>query len=142
MECLGCRIVKQLEPEVNIIYEDNHIVCVLDIAPFNDGHLLILPKAHYMEVEEIDEATLNAIINASTRMSKLLKKVFKPDGITFCQNGGVFNDLKHFHMHVIPRYVGDGFSWSEPKDEYKTDRTLKDVKAILVKELEGNSGGQ
>lgn len=133
-----CRIAKKIEPEVNIIYENKYVVCVLDIAPFNDGHILILPKKHYLDVEEIDELTLSAIMKASAKMSVLLKKAFKPEGITFCQNGGTFNDLKHYHLHVIPRFIGDGFSWSAPKEEFKTERTLKDVKTILIKELEGN----
>lgn len=142
MECLGCRIVNQIEPEVNVIYENEYVVCVLDIAPFNDGHILILPREHYLDVEEIDQLTLSAIMNASAKMSVLLKKTFEPKGITFCQNGGAFNDLKHYHMHVIPRFIGDGFSWSEPKKEFKTERTLKEMKTILIKELEGNSRRQ
>jgi len=135
MECLGCRIANALEPEVNIVYENQFLVCVLDIAPFNDGHLLIMPKQHYLDVEEIDETTLYEIMKASTKMSKLLKKIFKPDGITICQNGGIFNDLTHYHMHLIPRYIGDGFSWSEPKDEFKTEKTLKDIKSMLVEAI-------
>ncbi|WP_407669646.1 HIT family protein [Paenibacillus kobensis] len=47
-------------------------------------------------------------------MSTVLKRVFQPDGITICQNGGKFNDLNHYHMHLIPRYEGDGFGWSDP----------------------------
>ncbi|WP_422657514.1 HIT family protein [Paenibacillus sp. EC2-1] len=134
MECLGCRIVNQLVP-VNMVYENSHVVCVLDIAPFNDGHILILPKKHYVDVDEIDVETMAAIMNASSRLSKLLKKVFRPDGITICQNGGLFNDLTHYHMHVIPRYIGDGFSWSEPKEEFKTGRNLTEVKSLLVEQL-------
>ncbi|MEF2247199.1 HIT family protein [Paenibacillus sp. IITD108] len=138
MECLGCRIVNALEPEVNIVYESQYLVCVLDIAPFNDGHMLIMPKEHYLDVEEIDETTLFEIMKVSTKMSKLLKKVFKPDGITICQNGGIFNDLTHYHMHLIPRYIGDGFSWSEPKDEFKTDKTLGEIKSILTEAIQEN----
>ena len=135
MECLGCRIANALEPEVNIVYENQFLVCILDIAPFNDGHLLIMPKQHYLDVEEIDETTLFEIMKVSAKMSKLLKKVFKPDGITICQNGGIFNDLAHYHMHLIPRYMGDGFSWSEPKDEFKTEKTLKEIKSILTEAI-------
>jgi histidine triad (HIT) family protein len=131
IECLGCRLVKQMEP-VNVVYEDHHVVCILDITPFNDGHLLIMPRQHYLDIDEIDEDTRNAIMNASVKMSKLLKKVFNPDGLTICQNGGIFNDLSHYHMHVIPRFSGDGFSWSEPKNELKTTRTLSEVKSILT----------
>lgn len=138
MECLGCRIVNALVPEVNIVYESQYLVCVLDIAPFNDGHMLIMPKEHYLDVEEIDETTLFEIMKVSTKMSKLLKKVFKPDGITICQNGGIFNDLTHYHMHLIPKYIGDGFSWSEPKDEFKTDKTLEEIKSILIEAIKEN----
>lgn len=138
MECLGCRIVNALVPEVNIVYESQYLVCVLDIAPFNDGHMLIMPKEHYLDVEEIDETTLFEIMKATTKMSKLLKKVFKPDGLTICQNGGVFNDLTHYHMHLMPRYIGDGFSWSEPKDEFKTDKTLGEIKSILTEAIQEN----
>lgn len=52
MDCLGCRIVKKLELNVHTIYENEHVVCVLDIDPFNEGHTLILPKIH--EFEGID----------------------------------------------------------------------------------------
>lgn len=138
MECLGCRIVNALVSEVNIVYESQYLVCVLDIAPFNDGHMLIMPKEHYLDVEEIDETTLFEIMKVSTKMSKLLKKVFKPDGITICQNGGIFNDLTHYHMHLMPRYIGDGFSWSEPKDEFKTDKTLGEIKSILTEAIQEN----
>ncbi|RXZ79711.1 HIT family protein [Paenibacillaceae bacterium] len=137
MNCLGCRIANQLEAGVHVIYENELIVCVLDIAPFNEGHLLILPKQHYLDVEEIDEATQGAIMRASTAMSRLLKQTVKPDGITICQNGGIFNDLGHYHMHLIPRYTGDGFSWSEPKDEFRTSRTLREVQSMLLAGFQG-----
>lgn len=136
MECLGCRIANRLEPEVQIVYEDQYVACVLDIAPFNDGHLLIMPKEHYLDVEEMDEATSTHIMRVSVTMSQLLKRAFRPDGITICQNGGVFNDLGHYHMHVIPRYEGDGFAWSEPKEDFLSGRPLSEVKEKLVRALE------
>jgi diadenosine tetraphosphate (Ap4A) HIT family hydrolase len=136
MECLGCRIANRLEPGVQIVYEDQYVACVLDIAPFNDGHLLIMPKEHYLDVEEMDEATSTHIMRVSVTMSLLLKRAFRPDGITICQNGGVFNDLGHYHMHVIPRYEGDGFAWSEPKEGFLSGRPLNEVKEKLVRALE------
>lgn len=47
MECLGCRIANHSEPNVNVIFENHFITCVLDIAPFNEGHIIILPKKHF-----------------------------------------------------------------------------------------------
>lgn len=45
MDCLGCRIANGIEANVNVVYENEFVTCVLDIAPFNEGHLLILPKS-------------------------------------------------------------------------------------------------
>lgn len=59
MECLGYRIANKIE-DVNVVYEDELIICVLDIQPFNDGHLFILPKNHFLDVDEITPETLSS----------------------------------------------------------------------------------
>lgn len=132
-ECLGCRLSNQLET-VNIVYENEYVCCILDIEPFNEGHTLILPKKHYLDTEELDGETANAIMIASMTISKAIKKLFHPDGITICQNGGKFNDLTHYHMHVIPRFEGEPFYYEEEKDNIKekakfieTKNRLKDM---------------
>jgi len=117
-ECLGCRLSNQLET-VNIVYENEYVCCILDIEPFNEGHTLILPKKHFLDSEELDVETANAFMLASMTISKALKKLFHPDGITICQNGGKFNDLTHYHMHVIPRFEGEPFYYAEQKDNIK-----------------------
>lgn len=135
MDCLGCRITNRVEPDLNIIYEDDHVVCVLDIDPFNEGHTLVLPKVHYHELEEIDQRTLAVITDVTVKISKVLKKLFNPDGITICQNGGVFNDLTHYHVHIIPRYMGDGFSWTEPIVEHNANTRFEATKLKIMNEL-------
>ncbi|MDQ0112692.1 HIT family protein [Paenibacillus harenae] len=137
MECLGCRIANGTEPDVNVVYENEFVACVLDIAPFNEGHALILPKRHYLDAEDLDTDTAYAVMDASRRISVALKNAFRPDGITICQNGGAFNDLAHYHMHLIPRYIGDGFSWSEPLRAHGAEKRLAQTKAKLVHALNG-----
>jgi histidine triad (HIT) family protein len=135
MKCLGCRIANQLEPNVKVIFENHLITCVLDIAPFNEGHILILPKKHFHDLEELDTETLNAIMNGSVIISKNLRRIYEPDGITICQNGGVFNDLTHFHMHIIPRYKNDGFTWSDPIIDHKAETRLEETRIRIIKEF-------
>ncbi|PWV90953.1 diadenosine tetraphosphate (Ap4A) HIT family hydrolase [Paenibacillus cellulosilyticus] len=135
MECLGCRIANGMEPDLNILYDNEFITCVLDIAPFNEGHTLILPKKHYLDVEEMDDETAYAVMDASKKLSIVLKRLFKPDGITICQNGGRFNDLSHYHMHLIPRYEGDGYHWSEPLHPHGAELRLNQTKEKIVKAL-------
>lgn len=120
---------------MHIVYENEWVTCVLDIAPFNEGHTLILPKRHALDVEELDDDTAHAIMAASQRLSVALKRAFSPDGITVCQNGGVFNDLTHYHMHLIPRFRGDGFAWSEPLHPHGAEERLGLAKLKLTRAL-------
>lgn len=126
-ECLGCKLANKMEP-VNVVYENEYICCFLDIEPFNEGHTLILPKKHYLDVEDLDIETANAIMDASMKISIAIKKLFDPDGITICQNGGKFNDLNHYHMHVIPRFEGEAFYYEEQKDNEKVKNKFLETK--------------
>jgi len=109
MKCLGCNLANKIFT-VNVVYENDFVCCILDHDPFNEGHLMILPKEHFEDVDELDTDTANAIIHAARLLSKVIKVLFKPDGITICQNGGIFSELSHFHMHVVPRYKHQSFA--------------------------------
>jgi histidine triad (HIT) family protein len=110
-DCIFCKIGKKEEP-AHIIYEDQWVCCFLDIDPINEGHVLIIPKEHFHDVDELDQETLHRIINLSTRVTKGIKKAFNPDGYTIMQNGGLFTDFGHYHMHIFPRYRDDEFGWT------------------------------
>src|SRR4051794_25462859 len=109
MECFGCCLANKLAA-VNIIYENDFVCCILDHDPFNEGHVIILSKNHFEDVDDLDSDTAIQIIQASRLISKALKILYKPDGITICQNGGIFSELSHFHMHVVPRYKHQSFA--------------------------------
>lgn len=112
MSCLGCDLANAKLP-VHTVYEDELVRCFLDIDPFNEGHTLILPKRHVKELTELTHEETLAVMDAAKLISEKLNTCLKADGITINQNGGKFSDLTHFHMHVIPRYENDGFTWSE-----------------------------
>ena len=82
--------------------------------PISEGHTLIVPREHYLDTEELNNETRLEIMNAVALLSTVIKKLYKPDGISVMQNGGYFNDVNHYHMHVFPRYKSDGFNWVEP----------------------------
>lgn len=133
-DCLGCKLANSLV-ESQIVYEDDRLTCLLDIAPLNEGHVLILPKQHYHDVDELDDITAAAIMKTSQQIAKGLKAIFEPDGITIIQNNGLFNDLTHYHMHVFPRYQSDGFAWVEPLDLTNAKGRLADTREKLVSVL-------
>jgi histidine triad (HIT) family protein len=116
MECLGCNLANKNLP-VYVVFEDDFVCCFLDHEPYNEGHMLILPKKHIYDHDELDDDTAKSIMNASILLSKAIKILFNPDGITICQNGGIFNELTHYHMHVVPRYKNQSFADFYLEDE-------------------------
>ncbi|OXM87323.1 HIT family protein [Paenibacillus rigui] len=132
--CLGCRLALGIDP-AHIVLENDWVTCLLDIDPLSEGHTLILPKNHAVELDELEPSTARAVMDASMLLSRALKALYRPDGITVIQNGGRFNDLRHYHMHVFPRYVGDGFMWTEPKTSGLAKKRLDLTKEQLVRSL-------
>lgn len=111
--CIFCEIIAKKEKSY-MIFENDFVCCFLDKYPINKGHVLVVPKKHYQEFSEVDSKSLTEVILASQRVARSLETLLNTDGITIMQNNGIFKDVEHYHMHVIPRYKGDGFSWIEP----------------------------
>lgn len=103
MNCVFCKINNNSIPSYTI-YEDEIVKVFLDINPDVNGHLLIIPKIHYLDIMEIDEKTLLHIIKIAKEMKKLLEEKLNIDGLTLIQNNGVVQEIKHFHLHLKPYY--------------------------------------
>lgn len=111
--CIFCGIISKIE-HAYIIYEDEYVCCFLDKYPINLGHVLVVPRTHYQEFGDVDQDSLSKVILASQQVAVALEKLLHTDGITVMQNNGIFKDVDHYHMHIIPRYYNDGFTWIEP----------------------------
>lgn len=103
MDCIFCKIVNK-DISSYTIYEDEVVKCFLDIKPINNGHLIIICKKHLIDIEDIDIDTLNHINIISKNMYKLLKNELNFDGLKVVQNNGMNQDVKHYHVHLIPYY--------------------------------------
>ncbi len=106
MECLFCKINKGEIPSYTI-YEDEVVKVFLDINPKHNGHTLIIPKKHYKDIEDIDMDTLSHIMKIAKKMYQLLNEKLNPDGIILTQNNGIAQDIKHYHLHLIPVYKNE-----------------------------------
>lgn len=113
MSCLFCNREK-LKPTV--VYEDETVLAFMDIDPINEGHILLIPKEHYVDLDEIPDEILTHLMFVSKKIVAALKKLYAPDGYSIMQNGGEFNDVGHYHLHIFPRYKGDGFGWTYRED--------------------------
>ncbi len=140
-DCVFCQIVEGTAP-ASVVYSDGTVMAFMDIAPIVPGHLLVIPRRHAPLVGDLEgsEGTTCWIIAA------MLVKALRDSGLRveganlFVADGeAAFQDVPHFHIHVIPRYVGDGFSLSFPPDYGQpVERTaLEDAAARIRSGLGG-----
>src|SRR5574344_1951167 len=106
MDCLFCKIIKG-EISSYKVYENDYVYCFLDIEPNTVGHTLIIPKKHILDAHEIDNETFAHINDAIKIIMDILSKTFKPDGFKITNNVGIVQNVKHYHMHVIPKYKSE-----------------------------------
>lgn len=103
MDCIFCKITQGIIPSYTV-YEDETIKCFLDVNPDSNGHLLIIPKEHFLGLKEIDDNVLMHIMKSARKMEELLKDKLNIDGLTLVQNNGGVQEVKHFHLHLKPYY--------------------------------------
>ena len=106
MDCIFCKIIKGDIPSYTI-YEDDIVKVFLDVNPMSPGHMLIIPKKHFENLDDIDIDTLTHINKIAKKMHILLKEKLNIDGMSIIQNNGDVQEVKHYHMHLKPYYKGN-----------------------------------
>ncbi|MEZ9895143.1 HIT family protein, partial [Vibrio lentus] len=99
------------EMEAVIVYESDNVIAFADHDPINFGHILICPTYPYTNYIDLPEDVLTEIQSVARQVYKRIQEAFKPDGISFLQNNGEFNELSHYHLHIFPRFEDDQFGW-------------------------------
>ncbi len=121
-QCIFCKIAAGEIPS-KTIYEDDDFRVILDLGPATKGHALILPKEHYANLYELPEETAKKVICLAKKMAMVMTEKLHADGFNLVQNNGEVagQTVFHFHMHLVPRYKGDGqtIGWKpgKPSDE-------------------------
>ena len=116
-DCIFCKIIKGELPS-KTIYEDDLIKIIMNINPSTDGHLLILPKEHMVTIND----TTNEVITHSVdiirdKIYPLLKEKLNCEGLTIAQNNDLGQEVKHYHIHLTPRYQNDLVEFNYDKDK-------------------------
>lgn len=127
MDCVFCKIRDGVLPATKV-YEDDRVLAVLDIHPLNDGHTLVLTKAHAETLWEADPEDLAAAVRAAQVVARAIREVLKPDGLNVLQANGraAFQSVPHFHLHRVPRWEGDGrgLNWERVPGQADRIRTV------------------
>ena len=122
-QCVFCAIVAG-DNEASLVYADEVAVVFMDVNPVTPGHLLVVPRSHAVGLEDLDEDTSAHVWSLGHQMARALRRTsLRCEGINvFLADGeAAFQEVFHFHLHVFPRFAGDGFSidadWKQrPRD--------------------------
>lgn len=135
MDCIFCKIAKGEIPSATL-YEDEDFRVMLDIGPASLGHTLILPKQHYADIYELPDELAEKVFVLAKKTARALQLGLNLEGLNILQNNGELagQTVFHFHMHLIPRYQGDGLglSWrpGELKDEER-DAVIEKIASLF-----------
>lgn len=134
-DCIFCKIANGVIPAASL-YEDDDFRVILDAGPATKGHALILPKEHYADVCELDEAVGAKVLGLAAKIGRAMKSGLGCAGFNLVQNNGeaAGQTVKHFHMHIIPRYEGGPVivAWEPgPADAEETEKIVEAITAQL-----------
>ena len=137
--CIFCRILEGHE-KASFVTQGSDAVAFLDLHPINEGHTLVVPRKHAISIGEVDELAAVAMWSLARRVAAALRvsglrceaiNLFLADG------GAAGQEVFHSHLHVIPRWQGDGFGIKFPPHygAAAERKTLDDLAARLRKQL-------
>ena len=117
-----------------MVYEDETVVAFMDLNPVTPGHLLVVPRKHAVGLEDLDAATSAHVWSVGHDLARALRRsAMRSEGINvlLCDGEVAFQTVFHFHLHVIPRYAGDG--WTITPETVERNRALLDSDARAIK---------
>jgi histidine triad (HIT) family protein len=111
VDCTFCKIIEQQLPSYRV-YEDDNTVAFLDKAPVTRGHTLVVPRRHAENIWALSEEDACAVMQSVHRVAHVLRERLSPLGLNVTQANGsaAWQDVFHYHVHLIPRYGDDGFT--------------------------------
>ncbi|MFB9878653.1 HIT family protein [Planobispora siamensis] len=131
--CIFCEIVAG-RAEAGVVYADDSVVAIMDHKPATVGHVLVIPRVHMAGLADADDAIGTAIWRTARRVSAALRTSgLRCEGVRLSLADGeaAGQDVFHLHLHVVPRYPGDGVVVTA--DWKKRSRELLDHDAALIR---------
>ncbi len=111
MDCIFCKIVAGAIPSTKV-YEDAETLAFLDIGPVAPGHTLVVPKKHSTNIFDVPSSDWHAVTETARRVAIALDSALAADGVNIMMNNREHagQTVHHPHIHLIPRFKGDGFT--------------------------------
>ncbi len=114
-DCIFCKIIRGELPS-RTIYEDDLIKIIMNINPATNGHLLVLPKEHMVNIMDTTDEVITHSLSIIRKLYPELKEKLNCEGLTISQNNELGQEIKHFHIHLTPRYKDDLLEFTYDKN--------------------------
>ncbi len=109
--CVFCSMPKEnTDQKHNILFRGEHCYVVLNLFPYNNGHLMVAPFRHISDYVAMNNEELTESAQLTQKCILALKEAFKPDGFNIGVNQGSIAGAgieEHLHIHIVPRWSGD-----------------------------------
>jgi ATP adenylyltransferase len=109
--CVLCRALEQAtDPQSLVVHVADRSFVVMNLYPYNAGHIMIAPRRHLGSLAETEAEELTEMGALARRMESVMADVYTPDGINLGMNLGKAAGAgvaDHIHLHMVPRWVGD-----------------------------------
>lgn len=133
MKTIFEKIIDGELPSVKV-YEDDYVYAFMDAGQVNPGHVLVATKKPYETLMDADEESAAAMMRAASKIAKAIQIAYQPDGMTILQTNkpAGWQTVPHLHLHVVPRYHGDGAGLVWPRNEPGIEKLREYAEKIKV----------
>jgi len=130
-DCIFCKIIAGQIPCTKV-YEDAACLVFMDINPISPGHTLVVPKKHYEAITEMPAEEAAALYRPIPALAAAVKAALKAEALNVLQNNGraAGQAVDHLHVHLIPRWVGDGLGFRWPAKQADMEVLAKQAEAV------------
>ncbi len=135
-DCVFCKIISGKIP-AEVLFENDHVISLLDINPIHFGHALILPKQHCRDFLDLPSEAYQSILEAAKIITNALVQSLHLEGYNLFSNNGQIagQSVFHFHLHVTPRYPDDNIRFVLKLKQY-SDGELKRYGTIIRQHIQ------
>jgi histidine triad (HIT) family protein len=113
--CIFCKIVAKQIP-ATLVHENAHALVFMDIGQVNPGHVLVAAKSHAENIYALNDEQAGTVFRTTAQVARAIRDAFSPPGLSVYQANGkeAGQTVLHFHIHLVPRYPGDGMALTWP----------------------------
>ena len=142
MSCIFCRIVNGEIP-AEVVAREPEVTAFLDVQPLADGHVLLVPRAHVPQVEDLEPEQAEALFRAVVRLAGPVREAVDAAGTTIGINNGdaTGQTIPHVHVHIVPRWENDGAGSVHTIFPRKAYRDIKEVGTAIRAAVAESSAG-